>query len=101
MRDKKNAKKQKNKKRPRNCTYNEKCDQAVVESKTKDLFNMLPFRNTNIIDEEDKLFACINYVPGIVPQLKSALKKQGLPLTSDQARLSRKVGILLKNVRGR
>ena len=55
--------------------YKEKYTQAAVESQTKDLFDELPFRNASFEDEEQKLFACINYIPGIGPKLKASLKK--------------------------
>ena len=68
----------KTKERPRARSYREKCTQAAAESEIKDLFDQLPFLNVNFQDEEDKVFACINYIPGIAPQLKSALKKAGV-----------------------
>ena len=59
-------------------TYKEKCEQAMHETHTKALFDALPFRNVNLSEDEDKLFACITYVPEIAHQLRSSLKKAGV-----------------------
>ena len=47
---------------------------ADSDALTKDLFDQLPFRNANISDDEERPFACINYIPGIANQLKRTLK---------------------------
>ena len=62
-------------------TYKQKCTMAEAESHTKSLFDALPFRNTNIGDEEDKMFACIQYIPEIAQQMKKTLKKAGVATT--------------------
>ena len=62
-------------------TYKQKCEMADDESCTKSLFDQLPFRNTNISDEEEKLFACINYIPEIAHQMRKTLKKAGIATT--------------------
>ena len=62
-------------------TYKEKCIQAATETQTKDLFDALPFRNYNISEDEDKLFACINYIPEIAHQMRATLKKAGVSTT--------------------
>ena len=56
-------------------TYREKCILAATDARMKDLFDELPFRNTNISDDEEKPFACINYIPEISHQLRATLKK--------------------------
>ena len=50
-------------------------------TRRKSLFDELPFRFFNISNEEDKLFACITYVPEIAPQLRATLKKAGVSTT--------------------
>ena len=62
-------------------TYEQKCTKAAAQAHTKNLFDELPFRNINISDEEDKPFACINYIPEISHQLKRTLKKAGVATT--------------------
>ena len=62
-------------------TYQQKCIMAAADAHTKNLFDELPFRNVNISDEEDKLFACINYIPEIAHQMKRTLKKAGVATT--------------------
>ena len=64
------------KEKPR--SYKAKERQALIDSETKHLFDELPFCNVNIAQEEDKLFACIPYIPGIAHQLKASLKKAGV-----------------------
>ena len=67
------------KEKPR--TYREKCIQAATESQTKALFEELPFRNYNFTDDEDKLFACIKYIPEIAHQMRATLTKHGINTT--------------------
>ena len=62
-------------------TYKQKCAAAECEAQTKDLFDQLPFRNANFVDEEDRLFACIKYVPEVANQLRNTLKKAGVATT--------------------
>ena len=64
------------KEKPR--SYKAKEAQAISDSVTKQYFDELPFRNVNLTQEEDKLFACIKYVPGISHQIKASLKKAGV-----------------------
>ena len=47
----------------------------------KALFDILPFKNVNLSEEEDKLFARISYIPEVAPQLKRALSKAGINTT--------------------
>ena len=59
-------------------SYKAKETLAIVESKTKELFDELPFRNVNLTNEERKSFACIPYIPGLSHQIKASLKKAGI-----------------------
>ena len=67
------------KEKPR--TYREKCAQAAIDLNTKTLFDELPFKNHNITEEEDKLFACIQYIPEIAHQMRNTLTKAGINTT--------------------
>ena len=62
-------------------TYSQKCIQAASQAHTKNLFDELPFRNVNLSDDEDKTFACIQYIPEIAHQLRNSLKKAGIATT--------------------
>ena len=52
-----------------------------TDAQIKTLFDLLPFKGINLSDDEDKLFACIAYVPEIAPQMKRALTKAGVNTT--------------------
>ena len=56
--------------------------QTATETEAKTLFDVLPFVNENLTqEEEDQPYACINYIPGIAPQLKRAFTKAGANIT--------------------
>ena len=67
------------KEKPR--TYRERCIQAAIDTHTKRLFEELPFQNYTFTDEEDKSFACIQYIPEIAHQIKNTLTKAGINTT--------------------
>ena len=60
-----------------------------MERQTKNLFDLLPFVGINLSEdeeeEEDKLYACINYIPELAPQIKRSLAKAGISTTFTSA----------------
>ena len=54
------------------------------EKKTKDLFDALPFNDTNQNDD-DLIFACIPYIPGLSHQIKRHFQKAGINTTFTSA----------------
>ena len=74
--------KHKNKKRDRKTQNN-------IDRQTKNLFDLLPFKNVNLgednEEQEEKLYACINYIPEIAPQIKRSLAKAGITTTFTSA----------------
>ena len=67
------------KEKPR--TFKQKQEQVILDRHTKDLFDILPFCGVDLNKEEDKLYACIQYIPTISNQLKASLKKAGINTT--------------------
>ena len=56
-----------------------KKQKQAAENQTRNLFNVLPFRFELLGEEEEEiLFACIEYIPEVAPQLRRALKKAGV-----------------------
>ena len=58
---------------------------TAEEAQTKNLFQVLPFQNETYSDEEDILYACIDYIPEVAPQLKRVLTKAGVNTTFKSA----------------
>ena len=66
----------------------DKKTQSTTDRQTKNLFDLLPFVGVNLSDdeeEEDKLYACIKYIPELAPQIKRSLAKAGISTTFTSA----------------
>ena len=74
-----------NKNKTRHTTKTHATPQTATDTETKALFDVLPFMNENPTQEEDQPYACINYIPGIAPQLKRAFTKAGANVTFTSA----------------
>ena len=75
-----------NKNKTRHATKCLTTPQITTETQTKALFDVLPFINENLAqEEEDRPYACVNYIPGIAPQLKRAFTKAGVNVTFTSA----------------
>lgn len=75
-----------NKNKTRHATPRHNTPQNTTEAQTKELFDILPFTNENLAqEEEDPPYACINYIPEIAPQLKRAFAKAGANITFTSA----------------
>ena len=71
-----------NKNKTKHATKHNNTPQTATETEAKALFDILPFLNENLTqEEEDQPYACINYIPGIAPQLKRAFTKAGANVT--------------------